>query len=159
MKKTLLIAIITCLCAALSAQTYKLVPVFEDRYPETYLSHWKVLENAGTAPADTFSLWGYHRYFDDLQKGTYEVSYFKGDARATYLFLKGVVDFSLQYRDQDKVQTTIAGVRVRTSKELSFRYTLVFDKENKVICMYNLKQWTEILKKMEDYCLLNKIAY
>lgn len=158
MKKTILIALISCLSVALSAQVYKLEPVFEDNVDETYLSHWNLLDARVVAANDTFALWGYHQYFDSRDKGAYEVQYFKGSAKEMYRFLYELIAFTDKYRDMDKVETRIRGVKVRTFKQLGFRYTLVFDREEKVMCMYNQRQWSEMLKKMSDYCALNTIV-
>jgi len=157
MKKIILIAIICFISTHLFSQTYKLETVFSDKISETYLSHWKALDVP--CKADTFSLWGYQLYFDDCTKGAYEVDYFKGSAKETYRFLTGILDFTEKYKEVDKVVTHIKGVQVRTLKQLGFSYTLVFEKDNKVVCMFNQKQWNAILAKFEYYCTNLEINY
>ena len=159
MKKTILIAIVCIISANLFSQTYKLETVFTDQVSETYLSHWKVLESTNTNQVDTFSLWGYQRYFDDWANGAYEVEYYKGNAKEMYMFLNQIIEFSEKYKEDDKVLTHISGVQVKTFKRLGFKYTLVYDKEFKVICMFNQKQWTKILAKFVLYCENQKINY
>lgn len=159
MKKTILIAVVCIISANLFSQTYKLETVFTDKVSETYLSHWKVLESTNINPVDTFSLWGYQRYFDDWVDGAYEVEYYKGNAKEIYIFLNQIIGFSEKYKEEDKVITHISGVQVKTLKHLSFKYTLVYDKECKVICKFNQKQWTEILAKFVSYCEYQKINY
>ena len=86
MKRKILIAVVCIISANLFSQTYKLETVLNDKVTETYLSHWKVLENSNINQIDTFSLWGYQRYFDDWVNGAYEVEYYKGNAKETYIF-------------------------------------------------------------------------
>jgi len=159
MKREFLIAVVCILSANLFSQTYKLETVFTDKVSETYLSHWKVLESTNINQVDTFSLWGYQLYFDDWINGAYEVEYFKGNAKEIYKFLKQIIEFSEKYKEEDKVLTHISGVQVKTLKHLSFKFTLVYDKESKVICKFNQKQWTEILAKFVTYCEIQKIYY
>lgn len=157
--KTILIAVVCIISANLFSQTYKLETVFTDRLSETYLSHWKVLESTNVNQVDTFSLWGHQLYFDDWLNGAYEVEYYKGNAKEIYLFLSRIIEFTEKYKDEDKVLTYISGVPVKTVKQLTFRYTFVYDKERKVICKFNQKQWTEILSKFVSYCENQKINY
>lgn len=159
MKKIILIVLLGIISASLFSQTYKLETVFKDKATETYLSHWKVLENLNNILVDTFSLWGYQLYFDDLANGAYEVEYYKGNAKQLYQFLNQIIKFSEKYKEEDKVLTFISGVKVRTLKQLSFKYTLVYDKECKVVCKFKQKQWTEILDKFVSYCEKQKINY
>jgi len=159
MKRTILIAFVCIISPNLFSQTYKLETVFTDKVSETYLSHWKILESTNINQVDTFSLWGYQRYFDDWVNGAYEVEYYKGNAKEIYMFLNQIIDFSKKYKDEDKVLTHISGVQVKTLKQLIFKYTLVYDKESKVICKFNQKQWTEILAKFVSYCENQKINY
>lgn len=159
MKKIILITLFGILSINLFSQTYKLETVFKDKITETYLSHWKVLESLDKVQGDTFSLWGYQLYFDDWVKGAYEVEYYKGNAKELYLFLNQVIKFSEKYGNEDKVVTYISGVKVKTLKQLGFRYTLVYDKECKVVCKYNQKQWNNILAKFLLYCENQKINY
>jgi hypothetical protein len=159
MKKIFLTVLLCIISASLFSQTYKLETVFKDKATETYLSHWKVLENLNNIQVDTFSLWGYQLYFDDFANGPYEVEYYKGNAKELYLFLNQIIKFSEKYKEEDKVLTFISGVKVRTLKQLSFKYTLVYDKECKVVCKFNQKQWTEILDKFVSYCENQKINY
>lgn len=159
MKRKILMAFFCIVSANLFSQTYKLETVFGNKYPETYLSHWKVLESTVINQADTFSLWGYHSYSDSSANETYEVEYHKGDAKETYLFLSQIIEFTEKYREEDKVVTHISGLKVKTLKQLGVKYTLIFDKESKLVCLYNLKQWTGILAKFVSYCDNQKINY
>ncbi len=159
MKRIILIAIICVISSKLFSQTYKLETIFSDKASETYLSHWKVLESTNTIAVDTFSLWGYHLYFDNWANGCYELEYFKGNAKEVYTFLKGIVDFSEKYKNEDKVLTHISGIQVKTLKQLGFKYTLVYDKERRVTCMFNQKQWTNMLVQFVSYCESRKINY
>ena len=159
MKKTILIAVVCMISANLFSQTYKLETVFTDKVSETYLSHWNVLESTNINQVDTFSLWGYQRYFDSWVDGAYEVEYYKGNAKETYIFLNQIIGFSEKYKEEDKVLTHISGVQVKSLKYRSFKYTLVYDKEFKVICKFEQKQWKEILAKFVSYCEYQKINY
>lgn len=158
MKKIVLIAVACIISTNIFAQVYKLETIFTDKITETYLSHWKVLDNTNEE-IDTFSLWGYQLYFDDWVKGVYEVEYYKGNANEIYLFLNHIVEFTNKYKDEDKVLTYISGVQVKTLKQKNFRYTLVYDRERKVICKFNLKQWTDMLTKFVSYCENQQINY
>jgi len=159
MKKIFLIVVVCLITANLFSQTYKLETVFKDKVSETYLSHWKVLENKNINQVDTFTLWGYQLYFDDWINGAYEVEYFKGNAKEMHTFLKQIIEFSGKYKEEDKVITHISGVQVKTLKLLSFKFTLVYDKESKVICKFNQKQWTKILDEFVTYCDIQQINY
>ena len=159
MNRKILIAAVCMISANLFSQTYKLETVFSDKPSETYLSHWNVLESTDIHPVDTFSLYGYQRYFDDWANGAYEVEYYKGSAMETYNFLNQIIGFTEKYKEEDKVLTTISGVRVKTLKLLWIKATLVYDRENKVVCQFNQKQWTEILAKFVSYCENHKINY
>lgn len=159
MKKIILIAIVCIVSANLFSQTYKLETVFLDEISNTYLSHWKVLESSNNNQADTFSLWGYQLYFDDWVNGAYEVGYFKGNAKEMYTLLTQINEFTEKYKNEDKVLTYILGVQVKTLKQFGFKYTLVYDKERKVVCKFTQKQWTGILDKFVLYCDNQKINY
>lgn len=159
MKKNILVAVVCIISVNIFSQTYKLEAVFTDKFTETYLSHWKILESTNINQIDTFSLWGYQRYFDDFVNGAYEVEYYKGNAKETYNFLNQIIEFTEKYKEEDKIITQIAGVQVKTLKELSFRYTLIYDSEKKVVCKFNLKQLKEILAKFVSYCENQKISY
>ena len=159
MKRRILIAVVCMISANLFSQTYKLETVFTEKVSETYLSHWKVLESTNIYQVDTFTLWGYQLYFDNWANGAYEVEYYKGNAKETYLFLNHIIGFTEKYKDEDKVLTNISGVRVKTLKLIWLKYTLVYEKENKVFCKFNLNQWTEIRAKFVSYCENQKINY
>src|SRR5690606_29909612 len=133
--------------------------VFEEKSTETYLSHWKLIEGSQDSAIDTFSLWGYQRYNDSWVTSAYEVEYFKGDTKEVFNFLKNINEFTERYRDEDKVLTFISGVQVKTLKKLGFKYTLVYDKERKVACVYNQKQWANILDKFISFCDKQGISY
>lgn len=159
--KKLTLALLWMFCSTvLFSQVYKLEPVFTDRVQMTYLSYWKQLEGPpGQEKTNTFSLWGYQLYHDSWDTGAYEVAYFKGDAGEMHHFLRAVDAFSEKYENEDKVTTTIAGVRVKTLNQMRFKYTLVFDKDNKVVCKFTRKQWKNILTRFESFCQANQIPY
>lgn len=158
MRKIVLLVCVGIISTHLFTQTYKLETVFSDAQ-ETYLSHWKVLEDLDNSQTDTFSLWGSKLYFDDWASGAYEVEYYKGSAKEVHQFLSEVIKFSEKYREEDKVITYISGVQVKTLKQLKLKYTFVYDRERKVVCFYNLRQWTDILNKFVSYCQYNQINY
>lgn len=159
MNRLTFIAVICIISTNLISQTYKLEPIFSDKASETYLSHWKIIENSNGAKGELFSLWGYQLYYDDWTKGAYEVEYFKGNANETYKFLMSINQFTQKYRDEDQVLNHIQGVKVKTLKRLGFKYTLVFDKERKVVCMFNQKQWSEMLTQFVSYSEKKNIPY
>jgi hypothetical protein len=160
MKKILLFTIVCLVSVTLFSQTYKLETVFFDNLlDKTYLSHWKLLENTNNTQIDTFSLWGYQNYFDSRDNGSYEVEYFKGNSKEVYQFLKHIVEFSEKYKEEDNILTHISNVQVRISTYFGYKQTLVYDKECKVICKFNLKQWAGILNKYVSYCEAQKINY
>jgi len=159
MKRIIPIVAICIISTNLFSQTYKLETIFSDKVTETYLSHWKVIEPLNDVSISTFSLWGYQLYFDDWTKGVYEVEYFKGNANETFRFLTEINQFSEKYKNEDKILTHILGVQVKTVKQLGFKYTLVYDKENKVICMFTQKQWLAMLTELVSYCDKMNIDY
>ncbi|WP_423126482.1 hypothetical protein [Gaoshiqia sp. Z1-71] len=159
MKRIIPIVAICIISTNLFSQTYKLETIFSDKLTETYLSHWKVIEPLNDVSISTFSLWGYQLYFDDWTKGVYEVEYFKGNANETFRFLTEINQFSEKYKNEDKILTHILGVQVKTVKQLGFKYTLVYDKENKVICMFTQKQWLAMLTELVSYCDKMNIDY
>jgi len=159
MRKTLLIAVVCIISANVFSQTYKLENVFSDKISNTYLSYWKILENTNDARIDTFSLWGYQLYFDNLVDGAYEVEYFKGSAKEIHIFLTQILAFTEKYRNEDEVLTYILGIPVKTLNKLGFKYTIVYDKERKVICKFTQKQWIDIDNKFVSYCENQKIKY
>lgn len=159
MRKIVLLLILCGVSVNLFSQTYKLEDVFFDRLSENHLSYWDVIE--GKTPGDNnniFSLWGFQRY-DESWTLCYEVEYFKGNAEQMYSFLSGVVDFSSKYRKEDGILTYLSGVKVKIFKMGAFKYTFVYDKEQKVVCKYNSKQWGDILDDFTDFCKKNKIKY
>ncbi|WP_040679186.1 hypothetical protein [Niabella aurantiaca] len=159
--KKLTLSLLWMFCSTmLFSQVYRLEPVFADRARTTYLSYWKLLEgSAGKEKPNTFSLWGYQSDKDNWATGTYEVEYFKGNAAEMYRLLKDINVFSEKYGDEDKVLTEIEGVRVQTFIRMGFKYTLVFDKENRSVCMFTRKQWKHILAQFESFCKTNQIGY
>lgn len=159
MKRIILIATICIISTNLFSQTYKLETVFSDKVTETYLSYWKVLESAYDFEVDTFSLWGYQLYYDNWAGGAYEIEYYKGNAKEVFKFLTDVIEFTEKYKNEDKVLTRIFGVQVKTINQLRFKYTLVYDKERKVVCKFNQKQWTDMLTQFVSYCEKLKINY
>ncbi|WP_139249672.1 hypothetical protein [Mariniphaga anaerophila] len=159
MKKFLLIAVISTLSLNLFSQTFKLETVFSDKRTETYLSYWKPLDADFETGSQYFSLWGYQLYFDDWVNGAYETEYFKGSATETFNFLTEIIQFTEKYKHEDKIVTYISGVQIKTINQLGFKYTLVYDKERKVVCMFKQKQWEEILHQFESYCTKAGINY
>lgn len=159
MRKALLIVVVCIISANLFSQTYKLETVFSDKISNTYLSYWKILENTNDARIDTFSLWGYQLYFDNWVDGAYEVEYFKGSAKEMHIFLTQIVAFTEKYNNEDGVLTYILGIQVKTVNKLGFKYTIVYDKERKVICKFTKKQWIEMNTKFVSYCENQKIKY
>ncbi len=67
--------------------------------------------------------------------------------------------FSEKYKNEDKILTYILGVQVKTMKQLGFKYTLVYDKENKLVCMFKQKHWLEMLTQFVSYCEQMDIVY
>lgn len=157
--RIVLIAIICILSTNLISQTYQLVSLFSDKVTETHLSHWKILETSHDAKNDTFSLWGYQLFYDDWVNGAYEVEYFKGNAKEVFQLLIGINQFTEKYRDEDQILTHIQGVQVKTFKRLGFKFTFVYDKERKVTCKFNQKQWSEMLTQFISYCRKLNIPY
>lgn len=154
--KLIILLSMVILSANTFSQTYELVKVFEDKSNQTHLSYWDEIENPNETVSRTFSLWGYQRY-DESWLIAYEVEYFKGDAMEMLRFLEAVAEFSEKYKDKDKVITTISGVKVKTIKQSPFKYTMVFDKENKVCCYFSAKQWGNIRDKFVAFCLEKNI--
>jgi len=152
MKKLILFLTLCILSLNLFSQTYKLETVISDKVTETYLSYWRVLQSTSEQKIDTFSLWGYQLYSDDWSSGAYEVQYFKGDAVGMYEFLSNIVEFSKKYKKEDNVVTYINGVQVKTMNRASFKYTLVYDKERKVVCKFKAKQWEDIFNQFVSFC-------
>lgn len=140
------------------SQTYRLVNIFSDRIPDTYLSHWEPVDHYSAAP-DTFSLWGYQLYYDDLENGSYEVEYYKGSAKGMYKFLTNVVNFAAKYRNEDQAMTFISGVKIKTTRMLSFRYILIYDRENKVFRKFSERQLKEMLIRFVSRCNNMNIKY
>lgn len=157
MKRIVLVAVLCIIFSSVFSQTYKLETVYTGFFTETYLSYWKVIDS--NEQTDTFSLWGYQHYIDDFEKGVYEVEYYKGNAKETYLFLNQILDFTNKYEEADKVFTYISGIQVKTRHEIGFKFTSVYDKECKVSCSFTLKQWNEILSTFISYCENNDINY
>jgi len=158
MKKILSLLLFFTISTNLFSQTYKLEKVFADEASQTFLSYWNPLDSVQLQKGNIFSLWGYQRY-DESWIHSYEVVYFKGDAKEMFGFLSYILDFTNKYKNEDGVLTFISGVKIKTLKQLSFRYTLVYDKEGKVVCSYNQKQWTDIFNKFTGYCKSNNITY
>lgn len=152
MKKSMLLLTLCIISLNLFSQTYKLETVISDKVTETYLSYWRVLQSTSEQKTDTFSLWGYQLYSDDWTSGSYEVQYFKGDAADMYEFLSSIVEFSKNYKDEDNVVTSINGVQIKTVNRALFKYTLVYDKERKVVCKFKAKQWEDIFNQFVSFC-------
>lgn len=145
---------------ALFAQVYQLESVFTDPGKTTFLSYWKQLEGGpGGEKTDTFSLWGYQFDKDNWATGTYEVEYFKGNAVEMYRLLQKVNAFSEQYGGKDNIVTEIEGARVKTFIRMGFKYTLVFDKQNKHGCLFTHKQWKNMQDRFESFCKTHQISY
>lgn len=160
MKKLTLSLLSVFFSSLLFSQVYKQVTVFSDRSGENFLSYWKPLEgDTSRAGGPVFSLWGYQRYSDSWMSSAYEVEYFKGNAAAMRQFLQAVDAFSEKYEDEDKVVTFIAGVQVKTLNQKWLKYTLVFDRDNKVVCRFTRKQWKHILEAFDTFCKTNQISH
>ena len=160
MKRITLITVVCILTANLFSQTYKLETVFFDNLMDkTYLSHWKLLENENNNHTEIFSLWGYQNYFDSRDNGSYEIEYFKGNSKETYQFLSQIVEFSEKYKNDDNILTYISNIKVKVSTYFGYKNTLIYDKENKVVCRFTLKRWSEILSKFVSYCDNQNINY
>ena len=160
MRRKILIAVVCIISANLFSQTYKLETVFSDNISDKiYLSHWKILEDENNMQIDTFSLWGYQNYFDSRDDGSYEVEYFKGNSKDVYKFINQIVNFSKKYKNEDNILTHISNIQVKISTYFGYKYTLVYDKEHKVVCKFTLKRWVDILTKYVAYCESQKINY
>jgi hypothetical protein len=72
-------------------------------------------------------------------------------------FLEAVADFSDKYKDRDNVVTFISGVKIKSIKKGGFKYTMVFDHENKTCCFFTSKQWGNIRDKFIAFCLQKNI--
>ncbi len=139
------------------SQTYELESVFEDKKNETYLSYWDEIEKTSENSSQIFSLWGYQKYDESSWLVAYEVEYFKGDAVNMLHFLEAVAVFSDKYENKDKVVTFISGVKIKSIKQGSLKYTMAFDPENKVCCFFTSKQWGNIRDKFIAFCLEKNI--
>ncbi|MFB9055861.1 hypothetical protein ACFFU9_03815 [Mariniflexile ostreae] len=159
MKKTILTMAMGMISMLSFSQTYQLETIFSDKSTETYLSYWKVLESSHDVEMDSFSLWGHQLFFDDWANGAYEVEYFKGNSKETFKFLSAINQFTEKYKNTDKVVTQISGVRVKTIKQLGFKYTLVYNKDNQVVCKFKEKHWLEMLSKFILFCEKSNIIY
>lgn len=156
--KKMIIGLLLCFSIGAQAQTYKLDKVYSDRGSETYLSYWKLMEGTPDSEEEIFSLWGYQRY-DESWLIAYELEYYKANAQEMYLFLTAVSDFAHKYAKEDNVVTYISGVKVKARKEGLFRYTGVYDKEEKVPCLFNANQWQRIAEDFVAYCEKYSIVY
>lgn len=160
MRKLIFISILLFMAASSTVgQTYKLESVFYDNISETYLSHMKNLDSDQQSENLTFILWGYQKYSESWIDGMYEVEYFKGDAKQIYEFLSGVVAFGEKYSKEDKVQTHILGTKVKTFNQSMFKYTFVYEPDERVACKFKAKHWESILDDLTSYCKKNKIEY
>ncbi|WP_321331645.1 hypothetical protein [uncultured Bacteroides sp.] len=154
-----ILSIALCLASiSLFSQTYRLESLFEDKVSETRLSYWNMLDDPQPSKVDTFSLWGYKRYTDSWEYA-YEVEYFKGDPEQTFNFLTKVADFAEKYQNEDKIQTRISGMKVRTMKRGMFKYTFVYDKYERDCCPFAAKHWNEMRDKFVEFCKQMNIKY
>lgn len=157
MKRLLFIVFSVCfLSLSAQGQIYKLDNVYEMGY-EGILSYMRVIE--GDAPDEhTFILWGY-QYHGESYNTAYEVEYYRGGAKETHDFLSSALAFTRKYKDTDRVLSYISGVKVRTAKEMKFRYTFVFDKEGKVCCRLTEKYLAQMFDSFTRFCTENGIRY
>ncbi|WP_461534330.1 hypothetical protein [Sinomicrobium sp.] len=157
MKNNSLVMLLLLITFSLSAQTYKLEEIFSDKTTETYMSHYRLID--GDNPDQLFALWGYQRYYDDWTSGAYEVEYFKGTAREFYSFISALVHFADKYKGEDQVLSYISGVKVKTLSNILTKQTLVYDKEEKVVCSFNARQWAKIRDRFTQYAEKQHITY
>ncbi len=157
--KRFIFSIAMCLASiSLFSQTYKLRSVFENRIKNVSLSYWDILEESEVSKADTFSLWGYQFYTDAELRG-YEVEYFKGNPEQMFNFIKKVAALAQKYRSEDRIQTYISGVKVRTFSRLGFKYTYVYDKEGRDCCVLSANKWGKMLDEFIAFCRQQNIQY
>ena len=158
MKKIILTLVVYTIALNLFSQTYKLESVYPDRNAETYLSYMKVIDDSVNSEANNFVLWGY-QFYNESWLYAYEVEYFKGEAKDLFIFLTEIIEFTKKYKNEDSVLTFIKGVKVKTLNKMGFKYTLVYDKEFKVMCKFNQNQWEEMLEKFKLVCENKGILY
>jgi len=157
MKKILFIAFfILATAIPAGAQVYKMDNVYEMGY-ESILSYMRVIEGEGSGE-HTFLLWG-HQYYGEDANTAYEADYYRAGAVEMYTFLRSALDFTVKYRETDRVLTYISGVKLRTIKTMGFRYTLIFDKEGKVCCRMTEKYLEQMLASFVRFCTENGIIY
>lgn len=158
--KRIMLSIAFCCLASISlfSQVYKLESIFEDKAKYTTLSYWNMLDDSQASKVDTFSLWGYKSYTGSELYG-YEVEYFKGDSKQMFNFLTKVAGFADKYKNEDKIQTCILGVKVRTMKQMLFKYTFVYDDKGRDCCLCTANQWANMLDKFVAFCERKNIRY
>ena len=156
MKKIINLIVICVISINAFSQTYKMETVFTD-FSKTYLSCWTLLEDSNNSNVNIFSLWGDQEY--DLGSATYEVEYFNGEAKEVFEFLKNINEFNVKYQNENSILTFIKGVKVKTFSKTGIKYTIVYDKEQKVFCRLNQRQWVKILDQFISYCETQGINY
>ena len=139
MKIFLSLSLAIVLSSSIYGQVFKLRELFYST--DLNLTHWQIIEQKNTEQTDSFQLWGEHRYDQSWMAATYEVEYFKGDARSTFSFLNELISSFKKYKNEKNILLIIDGVQV---KFLSFDRVRIYDKERKVYGTTNLNRLTEM---------------
>lgn len=154
--KFLLLFIFCSFAGNLFSQTYEKTNLLNKHVT---FSHLRLLEDKQTSDGDIFEIRGQKTYLDDEKSSSYQVSYFKGDAKEMCTFLSSLVELSEYVDTKDGVVAYINGVRVESFSTLGVHSLRVFDREEKVYCYYTVKQWSKIFDTFTAYCDENKIVY
>lgn len=130
------------------SQVYKVITV--GNTPYVSLVHLKAIEEKEKVPVDSFSLLT-SNHSSDIDVPPYEIQYFKGNVGDMYSFLDKVLQFTEKYKKENAIQTTIAGVQVRTLITKLYSAVQIFDKERKNYTILTLKQLTSIRDSFVEY--------